>query len=478
MLCTWHVDSDKARVQAIEAVEVGEEVLTHKGRWRQVTSKMRREEAELWGVSGFGILPTITTAEHPYYIARRDGDPEFVKVKDIGDESWSLVRLPEVKDDAHSVDWWWLAGRYLADGWTSVRKNRPHSNRVVIACNDDKLPELENRISLAGYHFSVSHERTCNKVQIAKNELYEELCMFGKYAHGKVVPGCVLELPRHKAMAFYEGYMSGDGRCDKEEATSVSPSLILGMALVAVRCGKNHPGVWVSKRPESATIEGRTVRQRDTYTFRVSCKSIKSHERDGYVYRRINRPVELFQHGTVYNISVDEDESYVANGAIVHNCQDFSIAGKRKGLDGDKSSLVREIFRLLDETSDRGLYRPGWLFYENVTGMLSSNKGFDFLAILLEMDKRGYDAEWQILDTQHFGVPQHRERVFTIGHLREKRAAKVFPIGNSEETTDDVQRQPVSNTLKSSHHVVGIYPTDVVRGGRPVILKVNGFHKE
>ena len=159
-------------------------------------------------------------------------------------------------------------------------------------------------------------------------------------------------------------------------------------------------------------------------------------------------------------------------------CQGFSIAGKRKGLDDDRSSLVREIFRLLDETSDRGLYRPGWLFYENVTGMLSSNKGFDFLAILLEMDKRGYDAEWQILDTQHFGVPQHRERVFTIGCLREKRAKKVLPIGNDEEATSHVQRQSVCNTLKSSHHVVGIYPTDVVRGGRAVVLRVNGFHKE
>ena len=147
-------------------------------------------------------------------------------------------------------------------------------------------------------------------------------------------------------------------------------------------------------------------------------------------------------------------------------CQDFSIAGKRKGLDGDRSSLVREIFRLLDETDYRRGHKPGWLFYENVTGMLTANNGLDFLAILSEMDERGYDIEWQVLDTQWFGVPQHRERVFTLGHLREKRAAKVFPIGNDKECVAELQRQPVANTLTDVNRLqIGIYPTDIVRGG-------------
>ena len=67
-------------------------------------------------------------------------------------------------------------------------------------------------------------------------------------------------------------------------------------------------------------------------------------------------------------------------------CQSFSVAGKREGLEG-KSGLIREIFRILGEIPEEG--RPEWLFYENVKGMLSSNKGFDFLAILLEMEQGG-----------------------------------------------------------------------------------------
>ncbi len=96
-------------------------------------------------------------------------------------------------------------------------------------------------------------------------------------------------------------------------------------------------------------------------------------------------------------------------------CQDFSIAGKREGLEGDRSSLVREVFRLLRETEEE--YRPTYLLYENVKGMLSSNKGFDFLEILIEMESLGYDRiEYSLLNSKNFRVPQNRERVFTIGH--------------------------------------------------------------
>lgn len=96
-------------------------------------------------------------------------------------------------------------------------------------------------------------------------------------------------------------------------------------------------------------------------------------------------------------------------------CQSFSIAGKRAGLDGE-SGLIREIFRLLRETGEED--RPTWIIYENVMGMLSSNRGFDFLAILAEMDEVGYDAQWNCFDSAEYGVPQRRQRIYTVGHLR------------------------------------------------------------
>ena len=111
-------------------------------------------------------------------------------------------------------------------------------------------------------------------------------------------------------------------------------------------------------------------------------------------------------------------------------CQDFSIAGKRAGLNGDRSSLVREVFRILGEIEEKS--RPEWIIYENVKGMFSSNRGFDYLEILLAMDELGYDCEWQLFNSKDWGVPQNRERVYTVGHLRSRGAAKIFPITGAD----------------------------------------------
>lgn len=114
-------------------------------------------------------------------------------------------------------------------------------------------------------------------------------------------------------------------------------------------------------------------------------------------------------------------------------CQDFSIAGRRAGLEGERSSLVREIFRILEETEEA--YKPEWLIYENVKGMLSASRGLDFLSILTEMDRLGYDAEWQIVNSRWY-VPQNRERVYVIGHNRRRRRSEIFPItGNGGENS-------------------------------------------
>ena len=110
-------------------------------------------------------------------------------------------------------------------------------------------------------------------------------------------------------------------------------------------------------------------------------------------------------------------------------CQDFSIAGKRAGLDGDRSSLIRDIFRLLEEQEEQD--RPEWLIYENVKGMFSSNRGLDYLSILSEMDRFGYDIEWQNINSKWF-VPQNRERIYTIGHLRRFGRAKIFPVTGTD----------------------------------------------
>ena len=98
-------------------------------------------------------------------------------------------------------------------------------------------------------------------------------------------------------------------------------------------------------------------------------------------------------------------------------CQSFSIAGRRGGLGDDRGNLALEFCRLA------GRLRPRWIVWENVPGVLSSNGGRDFGAIVAALAELGYGFAWRVLDAQFFGVPQRRRRVFVVGHLGDWRRA-------------------------------------------------------
>lgn len=160
-------------------------------------------------------------------------------------------------------------------------------------------------------------------------------------------------------------------------------------------------------------------------------------------------------------------------------CQAFSIAGKRKGfLDETRGTLFFEIARAAKEI------KPPLLFLENVKGLLSHDKGRTFRTIISALDELGYDAEWQILNSKDFGVPQNRERVFIIGHLRGKCRRQVFPIFGKNGTTNQTNVKQIGNISESNsfggnpqtgrvYGIDGISPTlNTMQGGgrEPKIL--------
>ena len=107
-------------------------------------------------------------------------------------------------------------------------------------------------------------------------------------------------------------------------------------------------------------------------------------------------------------------------------CQDISVAGKQLGFTGNRSSLFFRVMYLVGQLEEEK--RPSYLFIENVKNLLSVNGGWDFARLLIEMDRGGYDAEWSVLNSKYFGVPQNRERCFIIGHLRGRSTSEVFPV--------------------------------------------------
>ena len=169
-------------------------------------------------------------------------------------------------------------------------------------------------------------------------------------------------------------------------------------------------------------------------------------------------------------------------GVFGFPCQDISVAGKQKGInDGKRSSLFFTVTELLRETPEER--KPSYLFIENVKNLLSINRGWDFLQVQAELDEIGYDIEWSVLDSAEV-VPQHRERLFIIGHLRGRCTQKVFPIiRKSGETTESNSIKVIGNTSSTgyrSHDVLdptGISTTLMSRdykGPKQVAIKQVG----
>jgi len=129
-------------------------------------------------------------------------------------------------------------------------------------------------------------------------------------------------------------------------------------------------------------------------------------------------------------------------------CQSFSVAGKRGGFNDTRGTLFFEIARILKDK------RPTYLLLENVKGLLSHDNGRTFQTIMRTLDELGYDLQWQVLNSKNFGVPQNRERVFIIGHLRGESRPKIFPIRKDDEIPSKRQRQ-ISPTITQRYYKQG-----------------------
>ena len=105
-------------------------------------------------------------------------------------------------------------------------------------------------------------------------------------------------------------------------------------------------------------------------------------------------------------------------------CQSFSLAGSRRGFRDERGNLFFEVARFAK------LLRPSYIFLENVPGLLSHGGGDTFETILSTLDALGYNVEWQVLNSSHFGVPQNRQRIFLVGHSRRRGTQPIFPLGS------------------------------------------------
>lgn len=167
-------------------------------------------------------------------------------------------------------------------------------------------------------------------------------------------------------------------------------------------------------------------------------------------------------------------------------CTNISIAGNRKGLKGEQSRMFFEVIRLLKERIANKQALPTYLIMENVKNLLSSNGGRDFAKVIIEMDEVGYSVEWNVFDSAEV-VPQHRERIYIVGHLRGQRTRQVFPIQRKSRNIVKPEIKRVYDARKHGDYSTkdvyspeGVAPTlNTMQGGarQPKIVVVGNTSK-
>lgn len=436
----------------IEDIRVGDVVLTHRNRWRKVTA-VGHKTADTIIVKGQGSTGIECTPNHPFWACTKEWswdndrrsdvphltDPKWTCAENLKGMMWlnagEAESLPIVEPDNSlgvndvqlSTELFYFVGRWLGDGWANRhhRKNRKNSDmkRVYVCDSKDKADELRARLDATGMHFCMSENAT-NTVRFtcSSSVLYEWLTTnFGVHAIGKRIPGWCLGMKREWRQAMFDGYRDSDGCVTNNgwHFTTISHGLFLGMKMLAASLGYATSVTSVVNKRPCAIIDGRMVHENPQWSFTVYNRSRSAVVCNQGFWGLVRKVLPGRSDVTVYNMTVDEDNSYTVDGIAVHNCQSFSTAGKREGLKGE-SGLMFEYIRCVREV------RPRWFVWENVPGALSSEHGGAFRQLLSEMDALGYGLAWRVLDAQFFGVAQRRERLFLVGSLGTMRSSEVL----------------------------------------------------
>lgn len=458
----------------IKDITIGDYVLDHTNSYNEVINFFNQGKKKIWEIKPMCSDIIKTTENHKFLTRtryriwnndkrtydRKFYEPKWKECKDLtkddyvgyainqnsiiptyegvyytrGDTQYKVCNL-----NMNDKRLWYLCGRYLGDGWLTNRKERNNNLSLVkICCGKHKDGQIEKEVGDL-FHFTKTEERTVLKYYFSNKELALFLEQFGRGAKNKKIPSFVYDLPVDYIAELLRGYWDSDGYVTDNglyKATSISRELIYGIGHLIAKVYHRPFSIYYTKRKPECVIENRTVHQNDTYniTFKKdNCKQDKAFYEDGYLWFPINSIKETDRYENVYDIEVANTHSLTANGVIAHNCQDFSLAGKQAGGDkdsGTRSSLMYETIRIIEKL------KPKYVVWENVKNLLSKKHRHNFDNYLKALEDLGYQNYYQVLNAKDYGIPQNRERVFTISILGNENYK--FPQG--EECNNKIDR--------------------------------------
>lgn len=438
----------------IENVSIGDRVLTHKGKWRNVTAAGSKISDTI--VLKGGHYSLETTPEHPIYnlSGKTYG---WVHAKDMAGKQWSTPKYAEplypvtpspIRNSVFpNIDKPFLhfLGLWLGIGKADVKQN------TLMICLNRESKYTENAIAVMkclGKKLSSQKTGKTIEIHIRDKMLCEWTAMNFGNGNSKRIPAWVYGLPRDQLQAFYDGCM-GFGQSANGHKTfhTRSKALAFGLRTAAEILG------------DSTAIHRNSTALKSAADCSGSHYFLRTQRNTGFIYdeehaadksrlqswHKCKSVVPTSKRKIVYNLSVETDESYVADGIVVHNCQSFSIAGKGEGLDG-KSGLFMEAIRVIREMKETtGNEYPKLVLFENVLGLLSNKKGNDFRIVLEAFTEssvpmpasgrwakagmvrgKGIDLAWVVKDAQHYRVAQRRRRLFVVVDFAEMRASEIL----------------------------------------------------
>ena len=313
---------------AIQDVEIGDMVLTHKGRWRPVIAKQNTGIRPVVKLSAQGVPNLVLTPDHKVWarkgdlVRERDGaertEPDWIKAEDVLGGYVNLKLPPEEKSELTQKELW-LLGRWLADGHVGARGD------FYVSIGREKLADFEQ---MAGECAGSSCERTATQIRLKKlsSALRDALFACGSGAANKQLPAFTLSFSSDDARSLLEGYLSGDGHymSDRKRwmASSVSKELLLGLAMLVQRVHGTIASVYPGRPPGTKVIEGREVNTKQDWIlcFDLPCeRRTKPFILEDGAWKKV-KAVESMGEAETWNLRVAEDESYTAEGCIVKNC--------------------------------------------------------------------------------------------------------------------------------------------------------------
>ena len=448
----------------IETVTLEDTLFTHTGKFQRIINLQRKENASSFYNIDIKYHPhTIEcTEEHPFYVRQKvrkwDNsirnyihtytEPEWLPVSKLTTEHYTgmsvncdsitpTFTIPIYENNEKITntvitldkkDQWFMLGYFLGDGWTQDDRKKDGRLRYIIrfAINNKDEEYVVKRLSSI---FPITDKKAstgaCKKFGCSSIVWYMILKLFGKYAHGKSIPEWVQSAPKEFIQEFLDGYRMADG-CILSSAsgiknqysyTTVSNNIAFGIQRLYLKLGKLC-SITYYKRPETCVIQGRTCNQRSTYSMRVYLspqRAVSSFIDNNYGWFKISSITQITAPlQTVYNFEVENDNIYCVENTIVHNCQPFSHAGKREGLDIDKGVLYQSYVELVKRV------QPIVFVAENVNGLLTMPTNV-INTIISDFAAVGYEVKYQLIKSEEHGIPQTRWRVIIMGIRLDKR---------------------------------------------------------